>query len=486
MALTGRDFCDEKAHTLPDVTIENVRQYVAGLEALAPLYGGGSRPYVNLDNAATTPPLTTVLGCVKGFVDWYGSVHRGAGFKSLLSTKTYEKCRRLIAGFVGANQPGRELFFAPNATYALNKLAYYFKGDKRDRIITTSMEHHSNMLPWRRTGCEVRYVRTTEAEGALDLDALEREIREAAGSLRLVTVTGASNVTGYCPPLRRIARLCHEAGGLFAVDVSQLLPHRPFSMGALEDPERVDFVAFSAHKIYAPFGSGVLIGPRDFFTRFKDTPPDLVGGGVVEAVTLDDVVWAALPDREEPGTPNLLGVAALASAVRTLEKIGMEAVAAHEQQLTRRLLEGLSRIEGLTLYGSADPGRVAERVGVVSFNLKGFHHALLAAVLSHEWGIGVRHGCFCAHPYIRELIGLSEEEMRSLFHRRQKGEQLFLPGMVRVSLGLYNTVEEVDLLCEALRSIQQKGPKALYQPSEDLQDYEPERPFLVPENITPL
>ncbi|NIO13768.1 MAG: aminotransferase class V-fold PLP-dependent enzyme, partial [Gemmatimonadales bacterium] len=194
----------------------------------------------------TTPPFTTVLSCLERFAQCYSSVHRGSGFKSLLSTHLYELCRRVVADFIGADLAYHTLIFVQNATHALNKLARRVCPAEGHVVLSTTMEHHSNMLPWRRLGCEVEYVRVRRSDGTLDVADLERRVRRAAGRLCLVTVTGASNVTGVRPPLGRIARLAHEHGALVAADVTQLVPHRPFQMGAPDDPERLDFAAFSA------------------------------------------------------------------------------------------------------------------------------------------------------------------------------------------------------------------------------------------------
>ncbi len=263
--------------------IDNVRAHIPGLDRTVPVVGGRQVPYVNLDNAATTPPFDTVVYCLGRFFQWYSSVHRGTGFKSLLSTHVYERCREVVADFIGADLSYHTLIFGQNATHAINKLAMRIcPGQGRYAVITTLMEHHSNLLPWRKLGCEVLHARVNPADGSLDMADLEDKIARNAGRLCLVTVSGASNVTGDMPPIRDIARMAHDAGAMMAVDATQLVPHRRFEMGAQDDPERVDFAAFSAHKMYAPFGCGVLVGPQ---WAFEEGAPDMVGGGTVHAVT---------------------------------------------------------------------------------------------------------------------------------------------------------------------------------------------------------
>ncbi len=460
----------ECAEALPDVRLGNVRDFFPGLDRRVPLYDGRSTRYVNLDNAATTPPLTPVTECLGRFFEWYSSVHRGTGFKSLLSTHTYEKCRQVVAAFIGADLSHHSLIFVQNATHALNKLAMRMCLPRGRTVLTTLMEHHSNLLPWRKLPCKVIHAGVDPRDGGLDVEDLERKLRRHGRRLCLVTLTGASNVTGNMPPLRRVARLAHECGAMVAVDATQLVPHRPFSMGAPDDPERIDFVAFSGHKMYAPFGCGVLAGPRRLF---EEGAPDMVGGGTINAVTLSETLWAEPPEREEAGSPNVIGALALATAVRVLDSIGMREVAEHERELTRRALRGLKAIDGLTIYGRRDVDLTEDRIGVVPMNAEGLSHGRLAAALGYEWGIGVRNGCFCAQPYVRQLLGISESRMRGIVRRLAAGDHATVPGMMRMSVGIYTTAEEVDMFLEAVERLLRDGPQADYVIDKTHLDYVP-------------
>ncbi len=462
--------CTDCAEALPDVHLANVREFFPGLARRVPLYDGQAAQYINLDNAATTPPFTPVTECLGRFFDWYSSVHRGTGFKSLLSTHVYEKCREVVAEFIGADLSYHSLIFVQNATHGLNKLAMRMCLPRGRTVLTTVMEHHSNLLPWRKLPCKVVHVGIDPSDGSLDMRDLERKLRRHRRRLCLVTVTGASNVTGNMPPIRRIAQLAHQHGAMFAVDATQLVPHRPFRLGAPDDPQRIDFAAFSGHKMYAPFGCGVLVGPRRLF---EEGPPDMVGGGTINAVTLSDTSWAAPPEREEAGTPNVLGAMALATAVRVLDSIGMPELAEHERELTRRALRGLTSIRGLTLYGQRDVDLSQDRIGVVPMKADGLSHSQLASALGYEWGIGVRNGCFCAQPYVRELLGVSEREMREIMAKLEAGDHATVPGMVRMSLGVYNTAEEVDIFLEAVERVVRDGPQADYVIDETHMDYVP-------------
>jgi selenocysteine lyase/cysteine desulfurase len=225
--------------------------------------------------------------------------------------------------------------------------------------------------------------------------------------------------------------------------------------------------------MYAPFGCGVLVGPRHVFEMGA---PDIVGGGTVNAVTLDDTIWAELPERDEAGTPNVLGAIALATAARTLTSIGMDELAEHERVLTRRALSALKGLEGLTLYGQTDTELREDRLGVITMNAAGFDHARLAAALGYEHGIGVRNGCFCAQPYVRELLGVSDGEMQEVLRKLACGDHTGVPGMVRMSLGVYNTEAEVDQFVEAVRQVLTDGPQGSYVLDATHNDYVPESP----------
>ena len=482
----SEQFCDmwrEHLASTCAITLRNVRDYVVGVDKQVPLYDGRSVRYVNVDNAATTPPFVPCIECTRRFYELYASVHRGTGFKSLVSTRVYEKCRGIVSGFVGADPSYHSVIFTPNATHALNKLAMHLNPPNDHVIVTTKMEHHSNMLPWRKLGCRVEYANVNRADGTLDLDDLERKIRGNNGRLHLVAVTAASNVTGHMPPIRRIAKLAHENGAMIAVDATQLLPHREFDMGAPGEPDSIDFAAFSAHKMYAPFGVGVLVGPREFFEL---TAPDVVGGGTVSVVTTEEVRWAPLPDREEAGTPNVPGAVALACAMTVLKLIGMGNVAEHERALTRRALSKLSRIKGLRLYGQKDPDIREDRIGVIALTADDLGHGLLASVLSQEWGIGVRNGCFCAQPYVRDLLGVSDAEMKQIITRLTAGDHTTVPGMVRISFGVYNTIEETDYVVEAIERVLRDGPRGKYAIDKRYMEYVLDPPILSPDDYMPF
>jgi cysteine desulfurase/selenocysteine lyase len=421
---------------------------VVGADEFVPVLDGTLSRYINLDNAASTPALRKVMETVNRFMHWYSSVHRGAGFKSRVATQAYEDAREIVLDFVGADPTTHIAIFGKNTTEAINKLAARLALGADDVVLVSQLEHHSNDLPWR-ARARVEHVRA-DALGGLDEAHLDVLLERFAGRVRMVAVTGGSNVTGHVPDIHRIAAKAHAAGAQIFVDAAQLAPHRAIDMRALDDPAHLDYIAISAHKMYAPFGTGVLIGRRDTFERGA---PDQRGGGTVKFVSQDDVSWADGPDRDEAGSPNVVGAVALAAAMQALSREGMDRLAQHEEMLTAHALAGLAAIPGVRVYGDADPAHASDRLGVITFNIGSLPHALVAAILSTEYAIGVRNGCFCAHPYLMHLLGIDAAEAAELRRDLLAGDGRAMPGMVRISFGLCNTLAEIDAFLAAIKVI---------------------------------
>jgi cysteine desulfurase/selenocysteine lyase len=436
----------------------------------APRLDGTVGRYINFDNAASTPPLRAVEAAVRSFMPWYSSVHRGTGFKSQLATHAYEQARAISLSFVGADPRTHVCIFGKNTTEAINKLARRFPFHAgRDVVLVSTMEHHSNDLPYRPAGRVVHAA--VKPTGELDEADFDRQLAKYAGQVALVSISGASNVTGTINPAHRLAEKAHAAGAQILVDCAQLAPHRTVAVGDLEDPAHFDYVALSAHKLYAPYGTGALIGRRD---TFEQGEPDMRGGGTVEIVTEDSVEWSAPPDREEAGSPNVVGAVALAAAIKQLQAVGMDAVAEHEAELTAFALERLGGLPQVELLGDPDPARASQRLGVIPFNLAGLPHFLTAAILGYEFGIGVRNGCFCAHPYILHLLRLTPEETDRVRAEMLAHDRSEMPGLVRASFGLYNTLEEVDEFVAALEKIARGEYQGRYHQNKASGDYVPE------------
>jgi selenocysteine lyase/cysteine desulfurase len=399
---------------------------------LVPLVQGGHTRYVNLDYAASAPALRAVADQVAEMLPLYASVHRGAGYASQACTAAYEAARAQIAAFVGA-RPDDVVIFMRNTTDALNLLATAVPGP----VVHLDIEHHANLLPWRARNARVVLIRSTLAA---TLDAVDEELIRRPATL--LAITGASNVTGECLPLPELAALAHRHGARLAVDGAQLMAHHRFDMRTAH----VDYLAFSGHKMYAPFGAGALVGRRDWLDA---APPYLAGGGAVRHVSVDTVRWATAPARHEAGTPNVIGAVALAAACRVLAALPDGAVAAHESALLRRLQEGLAAVGARVHRIWPD---TAEQLPVVSFSVDGVPARRVASYLSAEHGIGVRDGRFCAHPLLARL-GASD-------------------GAVRVSLGLGSQSDDIDRLITALDLLRTQGPAWTYtadhRPSPDI------------------
>ncbi|WHP16777.1 aminotransferase class V-fold PLP-dependent enzyme [Cellulomonas sp. ES6] len=405
---------------------------VVGGDTPVPLVDGRSVPYANLDYAASAPALEAVATRVVEVLPLYASVHRGAGYLSQVSTALYEASRAAVARFAGA-RPDDVAVITRNTTDALNLLAGCVP--EGGRVLVLDVEHHANLLPWVRSvrgSGRVATILPVAATVAETLASLRAEL--ARQPYALVTVTGASNVTGESLPLASVVALAQEGGARVAVDGAQLLPHRAFSLAE----SGVDYVAFSGHKTYAPFGAGALVGRRDWLDAGT---PYLAGGGAVRDVRTDRTLWQPAPARHEGGSPNVLGAVALAEACDALSALPEGALAAHESALRDRLLDGLAAVPGVRVLrlwpDSADP------VGVVSFTVGEHDPGLVAAYLSAEHGVGVRDGRFCAHPLLAR-VGVTG-------------------GAVRASVGVGTTAEVVDRLLDGLRAFVEHGPRARYE-----------------------
>jgi len=417
------------------------RNMVVGVNSLVPLDNGTYTTGVNFDNAATTPPFISVEKEVHNFLPWYSSIHRGKGYKSTVSTETYEAGREIIKKFVGAPEDAA-VIYTKNTTEAINILAcsMYQQKDGRDVVISTWMEHAANDLPWR-DKFKVEYVEI-DRYGRLDLNDYEEKLKKHQGRIKLVTVTGAANVTGYLNDIYKLAAFAHKYGTLIHVDGAQLVPHVPVDMRPADSDEHIDFLSFSAHKLYAPYGSGVLIGPK---SAFEEGAPYCLGGSAIKLVTHQRIWWEDVPAKFEAGSPNLIGVVALVTAIKTLNKIGMQNAYEHERSLLNYAYGQISIIPDIRLYSHPDK---QPSIGVIPFTIEGVHHSLVSAILSYEAGIAVRNGFFCAHPYCERLLGYSAKEIEDIAERKA-----LFPGLVRASFGLYNTPAEIDRFTNCLKLI---------------------------------
>ena len=448
--------------------LKRLRQELVGLDVEVPLLDGSKRRYVNLDNASSTPTFRPVQEKVDEFLGFYSNVHRGTGFKSQIASWVFEEARRVVGRFVGADLEHDTVIFTKNTTESINKLARIYPFRENAVVITTMMEHHSNELPWRRHA-EVVHA-GLKPDGSLDMDDFARKLDEHRDRLDLVAVTGASNVSGWVNPVHEMAAMTHKAGAKIVVDAAQLGPHRPILMKPPCEPDHLDFVAFSAHKMYAPYGVGALVGDREALLAVE---PETVGGGTVDIVTVDSVYWRDLPDREEAGTPDIVGVVALAAVIWLIEDIGWDAIIRHEEELTRYMLRKLADIPGLKIHGKMLAEDIDDRLGVVSFNVGDLPHALVAAILSYEGAIGVRNGCFCAHPYMLCLLDVPDEDAAKVRTEIIGRDRSRIPGSVRASIGLYNDESDIDALCDCLQKVADGSYKGKYEVRRESGAYVP-------------
>ena len=397
---------------------------------------GTERPLVYLDHAATTHPPDIAMNAVKDFLSLdYANVHRASYQLARRSTLRFEDAYRTCARFVNADLDHHCVVFTSNTTAACELVAHAVE-PLPGAVLVTDLEHHSSDLPHRRRGRVVRVG--LDSTQRLDLPAL-REVLQR-DRIKLVSVSGAANVTGWMPPIHEIAALAHEAGALICVDAAQLVAHAPIDMGTPGDPTAIDFLVAAGHKAYAPFGAGFLIGPR---TILDSVEPVVPGGGVAARVDEDGATWLASPDRHQFGTPNVGGAIGMAVMLESLEKITMAEVRRHEMVLFRRMVEGLESIGGITLYG---PSELEERVGIIPFNVDGVSDMLTAAVLGEEFAVAVRNGRFCAHLHSDRLL---EGDANS--------------GAVRASIGLFNDASDVDAFLSAVDVVRRGEWKGEYR-----------------------
>lgn len=419
------------------------RHLVMGTDMKIPLYNGEWVAGINFDNAASTPPLVSVMEEINRFAPMYSSVHRGTGYKSQYSSQIYEEARSIVLNFVNADPDSDTAIFVKNTTEAINKLSYRLCEDnKKSVVLSTWMEHHSNDLPWRNK-FQVDYVEVN-SQGKLNITDLENKLIRYKGKVKLVTVTGASNVTGYINPIHKIAELAHRYRAKILVDGAQMVPHTIVNMRPENPLQRIDYLAFSAHKMYSPFGIGVLIGPRETFQKGVS---EMVGGGTAEIVTHNWVFWNDPPMKDEAGSPNVIGVVALVAAIKTLCALDLKKIDHYEYQLAEYAYSGLRSIPGITLYTQFSPGE--PHIGVIPFNIKGMHHERVGSILSQEAGIAVRTGCFCTQPYIQKLLSISPKQME--YYKKSRNSSR--PGVVRISFGLYNNFNEINILLQTLEQI---------------------------------
>jgi cysteine desulfurase/selenocysteine lyase len=382
------------------------------------------KPLIYFDNAATTQKPIQVINAIKEYYESYNAnIHRAIHTLSEEATQKYEEAREKVRKFINARSD-KEIIFVRNATEAINLVMYAWGLNnlkESDEIISTVMEHHSNIVPWQflrdKVGLKLKFI-DVNSQGFLKLDELENILSK---NTKLITVTHASNVLGTINPIKEIGKIAHDNGSLILVDGAQSVPHMPIDVKKLD----CDFLVFSGHKMLGPMGIGVLYCKEEILENIQ---PFLYGGDMIKYVTLEKAVWNDLPLKFEAGTSNVEGAIGLGAAIDYLNKIGMEDIRKHEIELTKYAIDKISNLPNLDIYG---PKKAEERGGVIAFNVKNVHSHDVAQILDED-GIAIRSGHHCAMP-LHQKLGIESS--------------------ARISFYLYNMKEEIDNFIEALGKI---------------------------------
>ncbi len=428
---------DTSIETGIGINMDNVRDHIVGLDTPVELADGSKIPMINFDNASTTPAFKEVQAKVNEELNMYGSIGRGFSQKSNHSTDVYNEVRQKVLDYVGADSEHYTCFYVNSTTDGLNKLASALVESKNDIVCATRIEHHANDLSWRER-CKVVYAEVDD-KGRVDYDSMEKMLKKY--KVKYVTVTAASNVTGYVTDVHRVAKMAHKYGAKIIVDCAQIVAHRKFSMLGETPEENIDFIAFSAHKMYSPFGGGAVVGLSEELNKHI---PTFYGGGTITIVGDDWQHYKDAPARYEAGSPNYPGVVGLGKAIDIMSEVGLDKVQEHEKVLNKRLIDGLKKLDNIIIYGDSE--NIDDRVGVVTFNFTDVNTQCLAQELSQMGGVATRRGAFCAHPYVWRLMNIPDDQLESF----EGCADAKTPGMIRVSFGIYNTEEEVDKLLELL------------------------------------
>ena len=424
-------------------TNENFKDLFIGLDEKVCDSNGHCIDGINFDNAATTPPIKSSIEYIEKLSNTYASIGRGTGQKAEITTQLYKESKNFLMNFFNIKDKEKYVvIYVNNTTEGINKLAKTLIKEPNEIVLTSRMEHHSNDLPWRNRG-KVEYVEVDE-NGRLKIEELEEKLKINYGRVKYVSLTGASNVTGYVNDIHFIAKLVHKYDAKLIIDGAQLVPHRKVDISGKSDDEQIDFLVFSSHKIYSPFGVGVIIGLKE---DFENADPDYLGGGTVDLVLDNKVTYLHSPDKNEAGTQNFLGVMSLINSLKVIDTIGYDYIEKHEKLLLEHVINGFNSIPKVINYG--DIKNISDRLGIATFNLENIYHHDAAEILAKKKGISVRHGWFCAHPYCRRLMNASEDEAKEFLENPTKK----MLGMVRVSFALYNSIDEANVFLSVLEDI---------------------------------
>lgn len=399
----------------------------------------GFLPRAYLNNAATPQVARPIIEDFLRALPCYAYDNEQNAISRKLRAD-YNEVREIVLDYIGGDRGRDTVIYTPTTTTAINLLAHIMRQyDPNQVMITTRMEHMANYLPWKEN-FKTALVGITP-DGQVDMNDYQSKLEEYRGRVKLVAVTGASNITGVIPPFHEMARLAHAYGAWIFLDAVQLVQHKPFAMKPYGDPEHIDFLSFDGHKCYTGQSGGVLVGPKDFFNLWR---PMIYGAGITDFVSESQIVYRDAPERYEAGYPDFMGILSLGSALRFLKKAGMSRIVRYESRLYTHLVGALKKIPGMILYGTGEP---ACHAPFVAFNLKGVPFQELSRCLGDEYGIAVASGTSGANLYVQDLLGLTDEKAYALY---QSGQNY---GIVRASIGLFNSCADIDRLTDALKAI---------------------------------
>ena len=417
----------------------DLSEYIEGANLKVKTKNGETVKRIYFNNSATPLVLKNVVDNLNCEIPWLTYIN-APGIISEKNTLEYENVRHTILKLIDGDKEKDSVIYVKSATEGINLLAEFFKKENSNKlVITTAMEHMANYLPFK-VNFPTKVVGITE-KGELDLCQLENMLKNNAGNVSLVSVTGASNVTGITTPIYEIARMAHKYGAKILVDIVQVIQHKPFSMMPYECDEHIDFIVFSGHKCYSPLNGGALVGPKSFFEKFT---PALYGSGSTKFVSDDKIIYANIPQRFEAGYPEYFGTLAMGKALNTLNKIGLSRISRYERELFLYTKEELKKIPNVIIYGDKSNNVIIPNI---SFNISNMYYKDVAKYLVNNFGIETGAGLVGADIYVQRLLGISPKEAYIRFMRENP------VGLVRISLGMYNTFDEIDRFIYAIKTL---------------------------------
>ncbi len=424
---TANSSFDEEWRNLSGLELlEKVQQSMIGANYMVPTMQG-LQPFVNLDNSASTPTYDLI----------WSIFNKALSLSQEAQQKMIRHTRKVLADFVNAPESEYDVLFASNTTEAINLLARSFENaGEAGKIMNSSMEHTSNDLPWRLLNNHELIRLSADNDGFFSTEEIEQKLltytsngQPASASIKLVAITGASNVMGVCNNIKEISRIVHKHGALLMVDAAQLIAHRSIDMVDWG----IDFMVFSGHKIYAPFGSGALLARRGLLNFSKEQ--------------LDEI--------RHDGDENAAGIIALGKSLTMMQRIGMDLIEEEEQKITAYALAEMSKVKGMRIRGidAHDHPEITNKLGVILFDIEGKMADVISKKLMHQSGIGTRYGCHCAHIMVKQVSGVGPKLEKFQWLMQSVLPNMQLPGLSRVSFGLQTTTEDIDRLCDGLKHI---------------------------------